>query len=77
MPKPNFYMSDKDRSTLLSVITDYISMWGDADDGMDDEEYKELCRVRNKIRNMHKTQGYKNATIDDALEIANRILNKE
>ncbi|MBY6973070.1 UNVERIFIED_ORG: hypothetical protein B2H98_13160 [Clostridium botulinum] len=76
MPKPNFYMSDKDRSTLLSVITDYISMWGDADDGMNDEEYKELCRVRNKIKNMYKTKGYKNAVVEDALEIAAKILNK-
>jgi len=73
MPKPNFYMSDKDRSTLLSVITNYISMWGDADEGMDDEEYKELCRARNKIKNMNKTKSYKNAVIDNALEIANKV----
>lgn len=67
-------MSDKDKTILLSVITNYISMWEDADDGIDDEEYKELCRVRNKIRNMYKTKSYKNAVVKDALEIANKII---
>jgi hypothetical protein len=73
MPKPNVYMSDKDRKTMLSVIINYMSMWDDADEGMDNEEYNEIIRVRNKIKNMNKSQGYKNATIQNALDIANKV----
>ena len=37
MPRPNFYMSDKDKATILEVITNYISMWDDADGGMNED----------------------------------------
>lgn len=76
MPRPNFYLSDKDRTVILSVITNYTAMWEDADECMNEEEYKELIRVRKKIKNMDKTKSYKNAVVEDALEIASKILNK-
>jgi len=74
MPRPNFYMSDKDKATILEVITNYISMWDDADGGMNEDEYKEITRIRKKIRDMNKSQGFKNAIIEDALDIANKVL---
>lgn len=76
MPRPNFYMSEKDKTTLLSMIRNYLDMWADADseilDGLK-EEFKEINGVGNKIRNMHKSKSYNSAIIKEALEIANRL----
>ncbi|NFR85785.1 MULTISPECIES: hypothetical protein [unclassified Clostridium] len=77
MPKPNFYMSDKDRTTLLSLITDYIAMFEDSEPSLEDEIYKELQRVRKKIRNIENTKSFKNAIVQDALEISKRVLSRK
>lgn len=76
MPKPNFYMSERDRLTLLHLISNYQGMWMDVDqDVMDErsEEFKEINRVGDKIKNMKKSKGYNNAVVADALEIADRL----
>lgn len=76
MPKPNFYMSKKDRETLLNVISNYLGMWSDADPEVLDsmkEEFDEIDKVEKKIRNIHKSKSYNNAVIKDALEIAERL----
>lgn len=77
MPRPNFYMSKNDRRLLLDVISNYLGMWADADpDVIADrqDEFEEIHKVEKKIMNMHKSKGYENALIKDALDIANKKL---
>lgn len=76
MPKPNFYLSNDDRHFLIDVLRSYSGMWDDANpEYIPYDELDKVNKFVKKLKNMEKTKSYNKSLIDEALKLADNIIN--